>query len=57
MKDSEQSTSIKLISLNVENSYHLDHALPFLRRELPGVATIQELNEKDIPLRRMRFQM
>ena len=40
---------IKLISLNVEVSQHLDRVLPFLRREMPDVAAIQELNELDVP--------
>ncbi|OGG69465.1 hypothetical protein A3F27_01015 [Candidatus Kaiserbacteria bacterium RIFCSPHIGHO2_12_FULL_53_13] len=40
---------VKLISLNVEGSQHLDLVLPFLEREMPDIATIQELNEEDIP--------
>lgn len=40
--------SLKLISLNVESSRHLERVLPFLTHEMPDVATIQELNEKDI---------
>ena len=37
------STSLKLISLNIERSKHLDVVLPFLEREQPDVVCIQEL--------------
>lgn len=40
---------IKLISLNVERSKHLDRILPFLAREKPDVLCVMELAERDIP--------
>ncbi len=42
------SASIKLISLNIERSKHLDRVLPFLGREKPDVVCLQELCERDI---------
>ncbi len=40
---------IKLISLNIERSKHLDFVLPFLEREKADVVCIQELMDYDIP--------
>src|SRR3989338_8311574 len=48
MKGSRRSVSIKLISLNIERSKHLNVVLPFLKREKPDVVCIQELLERDI---------
>lgn len=41
---------IKLISLNIEGSKHLNLVLPFLQLEAPDVFCLQELVETDIPL-------
>ncbi len=41
------SASVKLISLNIERSKHLDLVLPFLEREKPDVVCIQELLHHD----------
>ncbi|MEK7093579.1 MAG: endonuclease/exonuclease/phosphatase family protein [Patescibacteria group bacterium] len=43
------STSLKLISLNIERSKHLDVVLPFLEREQPDVVCLQEVLQRDIP--------
>lgn len=40
--------SLKLISLNIERSRHLDVVLPFLERMQPDVVCIQELLQPDI---------
>lgn len=40
---------LKLVSLNIERSKHLDRVLPFLERERPDVFCVQELHEVDIP--------
>src|SRR3989344_4398648 len=40
---------LKLISLNIEKSKHLDRVIPFISRELPDVFCVQELFERDIP--------
>ena len=45
-----KSSSIKLVSLNIEKSKHLDRVLPFLARRLPDVFCVQELFERDIRL-------
>ena len=42
------SVSLKLISLNIEKSKHLDRVLPFLVREMPDVFCAQELYESAI---------
>jgi endonuclease/exonuclease/phosphatase family metal-dependent hydrolase len=42
--------SIKLISLNIERSKHLDLVMPFLEREKPDVVCLQEIMERDVPL-------
>jgi len=42
------SPSIKIISLNIERSKHIDRILPFLVREQPDVFCVQELCKKDI---------
>lgn len=42
------STSIKLISLNIERSKHLDPIIPFLEREQPDVFCAQELLQSDV---------
>ncbi len=41
---------IKLVSINIECSKHLDLVLPFLEKEKPDVVCIQELMEGDIPV-------
>jgi len=41
--------SLKLISINVERSKHLDRVLPFLKAEGADVVCVQELMERDIP--------
>ena len=43
------SVSLKLISLNIERSKHLDRVIPFLQKESPDVVCLQELAKKDIP--------
>ena len=40
---------IRLVSLNIERSRHLDRFIPFLRRFQPDVVCLQELVESDIP--------
>ncbi len=40
---------IKLISVNVERSKHLDRVIPFIGRENPDVLCVMELAERDIP--------
>jgi len=40
---------IKLVSLNVERSKHLDKIFPFLEREAPDVTCLMEVVERDIP--------
>ncbi|OGG53465.1 hypothetical protein A3H16_01920 [Candidatus Kaiserbacteria bacterium RIFCSPLOWO2_12_FULL_53_8] len=44
------SASIKLISLNIERSLHLDLVLPFLKEQQADVVCLQELSEPDISL-------
>ena len=44
------STSLKLVSLNIERSKHLELVIPFLEKEAPEVVCLQELAQKDIPL-------
>lgn len=39
---------LKLISLNIERSKHVERVIPFLRRERPDVLCLQELMEYDI---------
>ena len=41
--------SLKLISLNIERSKHLDRIVPFLHAEHPDVVCLQEVCERDIP--------
>lgn len=43
------AVSLSLLSLNIERSIQLERVLPFLKREQPEVACIQELYERDIP--------
>ncbi len=40
---------LKLISLNVERSKHLDRIFPFIRSENPDVLSLQEMLERDLP--------
>ncbi len=40
---------LTLVSLNIQRSNHLHLVLPFLARQMPDVACIQELFESDIP--------
>lgn len=40
--------SLKLISLNIEGSRHLDRIIPFLRRERPDVICLQEVFKQDL---------
>ncbi|MBM3260901.1 endonuclease/exonuclease/phosphatase family protein [Candidatus Kaiserbacteria bacterium] len=42
--------SLKLASINIERSKHLDRVIPFLQRYDPDVICVQELLERDIPL-------
>jgi endonuclease/exonuclease/phosphatase family metal-dependent hydrolase len=44
----ENDRSIKLITLNIERSKHLDLVLPFLAQEQPDVLCVQELCAADI---------
>lgn len=39
---------MRLLSLNIEQSKHLDLVLPFLQKEMPDVACLQEVCESDI---------
>jgi exonuclease III len=39
---------MKLISVNIERSKHLDRVIPFLQNEQPEVVCMQELLERDI---------
>lgn len=41
--------SLSLISVNIEQSRHLDRVLPFLTSRMPDVLCLQELYETDIP--------
>ncbi len=43
-------SQIKLVSLNIERSKHLDLVIPFLEREKPDVACLQEVMEYDVAL-------
>ena len=43
------STSLRLVSPNVERSKHLDRIIPFLERIKPDVVCMQELMEPDVP--------
>jgi len=43
-------SGLKLISLNIERSLHLDTVLPLLREEKPDVVCAQELLARDIPV-------
>lgn len=43
-----ETPSIKLVTLNIERSKHLDLVLPFLEREQPDVVCLQELCSRDI---------
>ncbi len=43
-------SKLKLISLNIEIDRHPDTVLPFLRKENPDVACLQEVLEKDVPV-------
>lgn len=42
------SVSLKIVSLNIERSKHLDLVIPFLRAERPDAVCLQELFESDI---------
>ena len=44
-----KTPSIKIVSLNVERSKHIDLVLEFLKQEQPDVLCVQELCEADIP--------
>ncbi|MBV9159119.1 MAG: endonuclease/exonuclease/phosphatase family protein [Candidatus Kaiserbacteria bacterium] len=41
-------TALKLVSVNVERSKHLDRVLPFIERETPDVLCVQELQNTDV---------
>ncbi len=41
---------MRLVSINVERSKHLDKVIPFLKRLNPDVVCVQELLQRDIPL-------
>ena len=41
--------ALKLISVNIERSKHLERVLPFIEREQPDVLCVQELMERDLP--------
>lgn len=43
------STSLKLVSLNIEGHRHLDKIIPFLQAEQPDVVCLQEVFEVDFP--------
>ncbi len=40
--------SLKLISVNIEWSKHLERVLPFLEKEQPDILCLQELHERDM---------
>lgn len=44
------SIPLKLISLNIERSRHLDRIVPFLQKQQPDVVCLHELYESDVPL-------
>ncbi len=39
---------MKLISLNIEGSNHLDHVIPYIQKESPDVVCLQEVNDHDV---------
>jgi endonuclease/exonuclease/phosphatase family metal-dependent hydrolase len=41
---------IKLVSLNIERSKHLDRVIPFLQQQHADIVCLQELVETDIPI-------
>lgn len=41
---------MRLVSINVERSKHLDKIIPFLKKLNPDVVCVQELLQRDIPL-------
>mgnify|MGYP001582356335 CR=1 FL=1 len=41
--------ALKLVSVNVERANHLERVVPFLEREAPDIACIQEVCEPDVP--------
>lgn len=41
---------LRLVSVNIERSKHLDRIIPFLQERDPDVVCFQELNESDIPM-------
>jgi endonuclease/exonuclease/phosphatase family metal-dependent hydrolase len=43
------SASVRLTSLNIERSKHLDLVIPFLKSQSPDIVCLQELMERDIP--------
>ena len=42
------SVSLRLVSINIERSKHLDSVSPFITREAPDVLCVQELMERDV---------
>jgi exonuclease III len=43
------TATLRIVTLNIERSKHLDLVIPFLKRERPDVICLQELSEPDIP--------
>lgn len=41
--------ALKLVSINIERSKHLEKVLPFIEREQPDVLCVQELMKRDVP--------
>lgn len=48
---------MKLISLNIEGSKHLEHVLPFIARESPDVLCVQEIFERDAEMIAKKYGM
>ena len=44
------SVSLRLVTLNIERAKHLERVLPFLSKQNPEVACLQEVREPDIAL-------
>lgn len=49
--------NLKLISLNIEGSNHLDKVVQFIKKEDPDVVCLQEAVETDVPILEKELQM
>jgi len=50
MSVSKRTASVKLISLNIEKSKHLDIVVPFLETQMPDVFCVQEIYESSVAI-------